>query len=83
MNRDLSVFTFTLFAHDYYIMYLPYTDNVQCNAAKSELFDGFFQYRLLKDFKNRKIKIAPIIRLYGTDSDGYKCCVHVHGVKNK
>lgn len=72
-NHHPPSFTFTPFAHDYYIMYLPMSDS-------KEIYEGVFQYKLLRDFKNRKIKLSPVIRLYGTSNFGLKCCVHIHGV---
>lgn len=75
-NNNPPPFTFTPFSHDYYIMYLPMSDS-------KEIYEGVFQYKLLRDFKNRKIKLSPVIRLYGTSYFGLKCCVHIHGVYTK
>ena len=68
----------TIFAHDYYILSIPELkfssyDNI------NTLYD-FLSYKNLKDIKGREIKEAPVIRLYGANTFGQKCCIHVHGV---
>lgn len=75
-----SSFSFNIFAHDYYMIYLPSKDSTYMKEASTELFDDFLQYKRLKDFKNRAIKVAPVIRLFGTCENGQKACAHIHGV---
>ena len=75
-----SSFSLTIFSHDYYMIYLPSHDYEFMKEASIELFEDFLQYKRLKDYKNRKIKVAPVIRLYGSCENGQKACVHIHGV---
>lgn len=32
------------------------------------------------EFRGREIKRVPVIRVFGSNSDGVKTCMHVHGV---
>jgi len=73
----LDQFQLTIFAHDYYMIAL---NNMECyplQAQKVLLED--LGYKKFQDIKGRPLKIAPVVRLYGTNNYGQKCCVHVHG----
>jgi len=74
---NLDEFQFTIFSHDYYMIYLP---NIETYPHKTQSFLlNDLGYKYFSDYKNRRLKIAPVIRLYGTNNYGQKCCVHVHG----
>lgn len=74
---NLDEFQFTIFSHDYYMIYLPGVENYPLKTQTFLLND--LEYRKFTDYKKRKLKIAPVIRLFGTNNFGQKCCVHVHG----
>ena len=69
-------FSFTPFSHDYYFLEL---DKEFRTEKLKKLAQTALQYSELKDYRKREINSVPIIRLYGTASDGNKCCIHVHG----
>jgi hypothetical protein len=48
------------FTHDYYVMNLPQNYN-------QNFYKDFPIYDTLKNFRNQKITIAPIARIYGTN----------------
>jgi hypothetical protein len=74
---NLNEFQFTIFSHDYYMIYLP---NIEVYPEKTQNFMmNELGYKHFKDFRDRRLKIAPVIRLFGTNNYGQKCCVHVHG----
>ena len=66
-------FGLTAFCHDYYFL------SIRAELPQQALRDNTLKYNRIKDYRNREVTIAPVIRLYGTSSDGQKCCVHVHG----
>ena len=71
-KKYLKNFSMTIFSHDYYMIRLPLIENVEYS---------FLGYDNILDYRERKIIIAPIIRLYGTYISGQKACLHIHGVK--
>lgn len=66
-EMEMSVFTFT---HDHYLLQLPLTP---------AFLAQFPLYRNNRDFKGQQIRAAPVVRIYGTNEFGQKCCCHVHG----
>lgn len=76
-NIKLDQFQLTIFSHDYYTIYL---ENWECYPFRAqEVLMKDLGYRYFQDIKGRPLKIAPVIRLFGTNNYGQKCCVHVHG----
>jgi hypothetical protein len=64
----IDEFQLTIFAHDYYMIYLP---NIEAFPLKTQNFlMNTLEYRKVRDYKNRKLKIAPVIRLFGTNNYG-------------
>lgn len=68
-----------IFSHDYYVIGLDW-DEFTANPNMNNFFSKFLEYERLRDYKGRVLKIAPVIRLYGANMFGQKCCIHVHGV---
>ncbi len=77
---DITIFNMTIFAHDSYMIYLPDPYSSFNKEATHQIFDDFLKYRKVEDFLRRPIRIAPVIRLYGSNQYGQKCCLHIHGV---
>ncbi len=76
-NLKLDQFQFTLLAHDSYNIKFGDISSYPDKTQKYLLQD--LGYKHFRDIRKRKLSIAPVIRLYGTNNFGQKCCVHVHG----
>ena len=76
-NLKLDQFQLTIFSHDYYVISLGNIDIYPPKARDMLLND--FGYKHFHDIKGRRLKIAPVLRLFGTNNYGQKCCIHVHG----
>jgi hypothetical protein len=79
-KADITIFNMTIFGHDSYMIYLPDPHSSFNKEATNQIFDGFLKYRKVEDFLRRPIRIAPVVRLYGSNQFGQKCCLHIHGV---
>ena len=79
MEQELRLdqFQLTIFSHDSYIIFLGGMETYPFPAQQFLLDD--LGYEKFQDIKGRPLKIAPVIRLFGTNNYGQKCCVHVHG----
>jgi len=69
-------FSITVFSHDSYRFNISQYEN---DPETMKYVNEELRYSDCKDFKGRKIQIAPVIRLFGTNNFGQKCAIHVHG----
>jgi len=76
-NLKLDQFQFTILSHDSYNIKFGDISSYPEKTQKYLLHD--LGYKYFKDIRKRKLSIAPVIRLFGTNHFGQKCCVHVHG----
>lgn len=65
----MSIKTLT---HDYYMAELPIDKS-------NEFYQYFPNYLEEHDFRGKRINMAPVARIYGTNEFGQKCCCHIHG----
>lgn len=54
---EMSIYTFT---HDYYLLELPALD-------RAAFYNSFPLYRNKLNYKGEQIKLAPVVRIYGTN----------------
>jgi len=56
-EMEMSIYTFN---HDYYMLELPHRD-------RHAFYSTFPLYKDKLNFKGEQIRVAPVIRLYGTN----------------
>ena len=69
-------FLFTVFSHDYYNFQLTRSDY---SRSTLRYIQEDLRYGACRDYKDRPLLVAPVIRLFGTNNFGQKSTVHVHG----
>ncbi|KAL4478783.1 hypothetical protein ABPG73_001998 [Tetrahymena malaccensis] len=74
---SLQTLNIIAFSHDYIMLKLP-QDNVRLSFGKEYFFEDFEFYKNITNYKGLKVQQVPVIRLFGANKYGQKCCLNVH-----